>query len=391
MGIVSIQHTNKMLLANSTISTELWTRQNDADVSEFSLTERIILCVIHVIVTVLGTIGNLIVIASMTTKAQRNKAQNYFIISLSVSDLAVTAICVPINIAAMCYNGPVLGDILCDIQAFVIDTSCCVSLFSITMVAINRYVRIVHPALYPRLYDTKVCKVIVVVTWVTAGLLLTPPLAGWGDYHYEPRNFSCTLDWVYDYSYSIFVSVMAIVWAEVTICACYVRIVQVVRKSHRTITHYDGGKYNQSVLTEDKRLAFQLLFVFLLFNICWAPYLILSLFVEPNYNVDSLTYAICSFLIIMNSACNPLIYFFMNRRLRQAAIKLLTCHRRSPVLEDHGVAMVMPHRHPIFHHTDLDNHLDNVPSHCCGSHGNTNHHDNINHQQELVILSVNGA
>ena len=54
--------------------------------------------IILVIFAVVGTVGNILIIGSMTTGANRNVVGNYFIVNLAICDLVITTIINPMAI-----------------------------------------------------------------------------------------------------------------------------------------------------------------------------------------------------------------------------------------------------------------------------------------------------
>ncbi|CAH1792788.1 unnamed protein product, partial [Owenia fusiformis] len=156
--------------------------------------------------------------------------------------------------------------------------------------------------------------------WIYATLITIPPLFGWGAFGYERRNYTCTISWRNNMSYTLFLAANLILIAEVTVAACYYAIFKAVRRSAKRIEDHKGQmNLGEMPKKRDDRVAIQLFVIFIAYNICWGPYLITSAFIESdNFNISMVGFFIMSVLIVLNSCCNPPIYFFMNRQFREA-------------------------------------------------------------------------
>ena len=93
----------------------------------------------------------------------------------------------------------------CDIQAVIAGTLATASTLNMALIAFNRYIRVVKPALYGTIYPNKrIALFYCVVVWIVVILFTTPPLYGWGKLVYHPIFTTWTFDWnIENISYTI--------------------------------------------------------------------------------------------------------------------------------------------------------------------------------------------
>ncbi|XP_031549539.1 cholecystokinin receptor-like, partial [Actinia tenebrosa] len=135
--------------------------------------------VLYSILLVWSLIGNVLVIAVVFSNDIKT-IFNGLIVNMAVSDLFVPLLALPLKIVESSrgrYNewlveGP-LGETLCKLCYFFIDISPAVSVFSLIIIAVNRFVAIVFPSSLKR-WSGKIQRVLLMFTWVFSMALLSP-------------------------------------------------------------------------------------------------------------------------------------------------------------------------------------------------------------------------
>jgi len=120
-------------------------------------------------------LGNVLTILAITwARRLRNVVSNYFILNLAVSDLMV-GVTLPYHLAFYVDSTLHRNKSVCISRFVMFSLACGGSIYNITVIAIDRYVAIVHPLSY-NAYATKRCVLlIIVVAWIcTMGVSSIP-------------------------------------------------------------------------------------------------------------------------------------------------------------------------------------------------------------------------
>ena len=267
-----------------------------------------------------GIIGNSLIIFQFVKSRLLRSAPNMFIINLALADL-VLIVCMGPQIHNMvAYGGRQgYGDLGCFCHAFLIVTSAGASLVSMGFIAVSRYLIIVHPQ-KKILLSWWLCGVLCVCCWVYSILVALPAVFGWGRFAWVRRNYICNYDWTYNMAYNgvVFFFLFGIVSA--IMFYCYYNIYKVFRESKQRIA-VEGVK-GKGPSKDEMRLAIQLLVIFIIYNICWTPYLAISLFIDPIGQRPEWLHCIFIMLAYWNSAVNILVYLYYNRVFRGECLHL---------------------------------------------------------------------
>ena len=130
----------------------------------------------------LGIVGNVLTIASIALTRSLHSVPNIYLCNLAASDLTLCAVAMPTTFISYTVEIHVQ---LCEVLANAVFTCIMVSLMSITMVAVNRYVLVVLPrSYYVTIYTTKNVKKSIAGIWCLGLLYGLPPHFGFGRYEY---------------------------------------------------------------------------------------------------------------------------------------------------------------------------------------------------------------
>ena len=132
--------------------------------------------------TLLGSIfGNILIIIIVYKNRELQKAINYFVVNMAVSDLLLSLVLFPIQITRLStgsvhwHVSGILGSIFCKFHFLAQLVSLSVSVQSLVWIAIDRYVAVVFP-IKLGLISSKIRTVAIVSTWIFAGLFYFPVL-----------------------------------------------------------------------------------------------------------------------------------------------------------------------------------------------------------------------
>lgn len=189
--------------------------------------------VIGAVISMLGIMsltGNFIVIYIFTTTKSLRTPSNLFVVNLAMSDFLMMFTMFPPVVINGFYRTWILGPLWCEIYGLSGSLFGCVSIWSMTMIARDRYNVIVKGITKKRLTNSGAVLRLLFI-WSTCGIWAILPLFGWNRYVPEGNMTACgtdylTKDW-YSRSYIIVYSIWAYLIPLITIIYSYYFILKV--------------------------------------------------------------------------------------------------------------------------------------------------------------------
>ena len=280
---------------------------------------------------IVGILGNSLVIhVYLHTSGKFTKSvTNTFIAALAAADL-VTSIClIPVPTLSRIPEN-VAGHIYCKIiySHFVMWVSIMASVFSLTTLAIERYVAITRPIRYKKLFTVKMTRLIIVMIWTSSFVFNT-----WILYCNHVHNTLCVIDFG-SAAFQMFIGVSAfIVKYLVPIIAMLftnIRSIRVLKaRSHAfTKSSQQMKNPNLALLRARQRVINMVFSVVVAFIVCWSPdqfaFLGWNLGIVPFEYILGDLYRVFVVMAFANSCINPFLYALTNENFRQA-IKQQLC------------------------------------------------------------------
>ncbi|XP_076296410.1 RYamide receptor-like [Lasioglossum baleicum] len=319
-----------------------------------------LLIVLYVPVMVVAVTANVLVIAVIFKSQYMRSVTNYFVVNLSIADLLVTTICMPMAVSQAISNDWTHGELMCKLSAYLQGVAVAASVYTITAMSIDRYLAIRNPIAFRRLFNRRSTVLIIVALWLFALIIFTPvlkvmtlqtpsikldtivfrglwPMAV-NSSQKPPVFYNCKEDvkplgigaplygavyFVLVYAIPGFVVVLSYSMMGRTLCS---------RKPPFDCDSVRGNassQQNSRLVRGRRRIAWILLLLAVLFALCWLPYNVLMLLNdldavgELNATNDAYTYSL--FLGHANSALNPVVYCFMTRNFRRSVVDVLCC------------------------------------------------------------------
>jgi len=263
---------------------------------------------VNMLSTILGTIGNVLVIGTVCTNTSLQIISNFWLVSMAVADLMVTALGQPmfsvflgLQVKSECHEGVS--------QAFrlIANMSCSASVLHLCLISIDRCLVILRPHDFRTLRTKKRFKIALAIAWtlpVVYGILrLTVSKKG-----------------------TSYFTVFAVGICYLIIISCYSLIILKVRKQGTATLKRLRGQSRRSASSEhmvERRVTATIAIVVVIFTVCWFPLLYLrSAFAEDNFGV---AYNWARTLALSNSSMNPWIYCFRIAEFRDAYRRLMKC------------------------------------------------------------------
>ncbi|XP_036107681.1 G-protein coupled receptor 84 [Molossus molossus] len=144
-----------------------------------------------VIVAVTGTVGNVLTLLALAIQPKLRTHFNLLIANLTVADLLYCTFLQPFSVDTYLHLHWRTGTTFCRIFGFLLFTSNSVSILTLCLIALGRYLLIAHPKFFPQVFSTKGIVLALVGTWVV-GVASFAPL--WSVYVLVPVVCTCSFD-----------------------------------------------------------------------------------------------------------------------------------------------------------------------------------------------------
>ena len=146
-----------------------------------STTEVAVKALAYFAILLVSFVGNIFLALVIYKNRQLRKSINYFVFNMAMSDLFTPLTIMPITIVQIisgCYswkvdNPQILGNILCKLCYFLPDVSVAVSIQSLLLISLDRFIAVVFP-LSARLISSKVRLTSILCIWISAVAVFAP-------------------------------------------------------------------------------------------------------------------------------------------------------------------------------------------------------------------------
>ena len=256
---------------------------------------------INILSSVVGTIGNSLVIATVYTNKSLQIIPNFWLASMAVADLMVTALGQPLLIAFWgLHVNRECNEPVSETFRVVGNMSCSASVLHLCFISIDRCLVIVRPVQSKAIRTLKRFKLALLIAWIV------------------PVIYGVLRMSVIKKATSYF-TVIAAAICYLTIICCYTLII--FKVWNRDVVH-SHARQSASQLVE-RRVTVTVAIVVIVFTICWIPLMYLrSAYAQSNVGV---AYNWARTLALSNSAMNPWIYCLRMEAFLTNYKRLLKC------------------------------------------------------------------
>ncbi|XP_064606598.1 allatostatin-A receptor-like [Liolophura sinensis] len=304
------------------------------DEKNFERLVRIIIPTIFGFITVVGFVGNLLVILVVVSNQQMRSTTNILIVSLAVADFLFIVFCVPFT--ATSYVMPVwpFGNIWCKFSQYMMYVCAYTSVYTLVLMSLDRYLAVVHAIRSMTLRTEKNTYILVFIVWAIVLVTNIPLLFEFRvrSYPYYNQNRSACVNFrhmndstgqsaklfhgfFFGFGYLI---------PLVIVCVLYGFMLK--RLLYGVVP---GGNQSAESMRAKKRVTRMVVIVVAIFAFCWLP--IQIIFFVHYYGVHSENALFVGVqmasncLAYMNSCMNPILYAFLSENFRKSFRKLLCC------------------------------------------------------------------
>uniref|UniRef100_A0A182QP70 G-protein coupled receptors family 1 profile domain-containing protein n=1 Tax=Anopheles farauti TaxID=69004 RepID=A0A182QP70_9DIPT len=299
---------------------------------------------------VISIIGNGMVIYIFATAKSLRTPSNLFVVNLALSDFLMMGT----NAFTMVYNCWYetwsLGLLMCDLYAFFGSLFGCCSIWTMTMIALDRYNVIVKGLSGKPLTNTGAI-LRILVCWLIGVFWGILPMFGWNRYVPEGNMTACGTDYLTDdwfhKSYILVYSVFVYYIPLFTIIYAYVFIIKAVSAHEKNMREQAKRMNIQSLRSGDDgksaemKLAKIALVTISLWFMAWTPYTVINYTgVFKTANISPLATIWGSVFAKANAVYNPIVYGISHPKYRAALLRRfpsLACSD-APAADDKSLA-----------------------------------------------------
>ncbi|XP_029559590.1 trace amine-associated receptor 13c-like [Salmo trutta] len=269
---------------------------------------------------------NILVIISISHFKQLHTPTNLLILSLAVSDLLVGLIVIPVVTVAVMESCWGFGDYFCVFHAYIACLCTSLSLGNLVLISIDRYVAVCDPLLYHSKITITRMMCCISITWCCCIIYRTAIIKHFVNVQVPSRCFKeCFIFEGITWGNIIDLVITMVVPCSIII-TLYMKIFVVARSQARKVfskeaASVSGVKTLQAKKSE-KKAAKTLAIVVFNYLICWIPFLFI--FFTFSIFVDNFSSFFISFLPLVNSLINPIIYAFFYPWFKVTAKLILT-------------------------------------------------------------------
>ncbi|CAL1600520.1 unnamed protein product [Knipowitschia caucasica] len=270
-------------------------------------------------VLTVAVLGNLIVMWIILAHKRMRTVTNYFLLNLAFSDVSMAVFNTLINFVYAAHGDWYFGEVYCKFHNFFPVTAVFSSIYSMTAIAIDRYMAIIHP-LKPRL-SAKATIGVIFIIWGLA-VALAFPLCFYSTTRVLPRRTLCYVSWprktVDSFMYHIIV--MVLVYALPLVIMAITYTIVGVTLWGGAIPGDSSDNYHGQ-LRAKRKVVKMMIVVVVTFALCWLPYHVYFLVTGLNKDLSRWKYIQQVYLSVLwlamsSTMYNPIIYCCLNSRFR---------------------------------------------------------------------------
>ncbi|XP_010011060.1 PREDICTED: substance-P receptor [Nestor notabilis] len=277
--------------------------------------------VAYALIVVVSVVGNVVVMWIILAHKRMRTVTNYFLVNLAFAEASMSAFNTVVNFTYAIHNEWYYGLLYCKFHNFFPIAAVFASIYSMTAIALDRYMGIIHP-LQPRLSATAT-KVVIGVIWLLAFLLAFPQ--GYYSVMEElPGRLVCLVEWpehstnLYGKTYHFCMTIL-IYFLPLLVIGCAYTVVGITLWASE-IPGDSSDRYHEQVSAK-RKVVKMMIIVVCTFALCWLPYHIYFTlqYFNPEWYLQKFiqqVYLAIMWLAMSSTMYNPIIYCCLNDRFR---------------------------------------------------------------------------
>ncbi|XP_005533035.1 PREDICTED: substance-P receptor [Pseudopodoces humilis] len=275
----------------------------------------------YALIVVVAVVGNAVVMWIVLAHKRMRTVTNYLLVNLAFAEASMAALNTVVNFSYAVHNEWYFGHAYCRFHNFFPIAAVFASIYSMTAIALDRYVAIIHP-LRPRL-SAAATKALVGLIWLLA-LLLAAPQGYFSVTAELPGRSVCLVEWpepggaVSGKTYHFSMTVLLYLLPLLVIGCAYAAVGRTLWAS--AIPGDSSDRYHEQVSAK-RKVVKMMIVVVCTFALCWLPYHVYFTlqYLRPEWylrrSIQQLYLAVM-WLAMSSTMYNPIIYCCLNDRFR---------------------------------------------------------------------------
>jgi len=279
---------------------------------------------LYLLIAIVTIFGNTATLYIVYKNRHLRTVPNLFIVSLAIADLGAALLSMPMFFSVLAISHWSFSDTVCQYHGFIAVMMAAASIQSLAWTSVNRYFRGVKPHKYRRYFTMKLTTIYIAAFWLFSAMATSPYLIAGERMIYHPGKYFCYLNIDATWYTALAVSLYIGIPTKITLY-CYIRVFQTVNKHNKQFTKSRGS--NNNVSFDEIKITRTLFVVMLVYMTCWTPILIIDLIDTSRgyWSMSREVYTFYSFLAVLSSATNPIIYGLMNPQFKKEYLKIICC------------------------------------------------------------------
>ncbi|XP_023723743.2 neuropeptide F receptor [Cryptotermes secundus] len=297
---------------------------------------EVALIIVYAVLMVAGLVTNLLVSFVVARRTQMHTARNLYIVNLTISDITLCVICMPSTLVAILRRQWTLGSALCKLVPALQGTNIMVSVGTITVIALDRYLTIVRHSGRDGTPRTRRRVVLsIALIWLLAAAVTAPvcyfQVVEAVTFQRVVLYEACIERWPSRRArlfYAVCLLLLQSVIPALVVATVHARIASYL---HAHATTQRDSRRARKELERNRRTTLLLTGVAVLFAVSWLPLglfsVLVDLLVTPTAPTSPrglyVALATCHVVAMTSAVSNPIVYGWLNSNIRREFLQLL--------------------------------------------------------------------
>lgn len=256
------------------------------------------------------------------------RVTNIYVLALSLTDLLMASLVMPFLCSVSIHGRWISSWSACQFQGYWCVVLAYTAQLMFPLTAVNRYVRVLYPQIYMKVFVKKYILLSISVVSILALCAPLPFLLRGHEFAFHPGMMICfyTIENARE-KQAIYRIVFFTILPMLIVTFCYLRIYRVVKRhATKRLRRVEEAPTVPSKLSVDDIVMTKTLFAIIFaFFVCWTPLYILTAIdtAHGEFRLPRQAYFFATYLVGLSSIANPIIFGYMNATFREELKKLM--------------------------------------------------------------------